>query len=285
MSCDEIQEVLLDLKLDDAHRRRLTESLNHLEQCADCRAAFADYDAIRNSIRVDSSEVEPIGGWESSGNEFLSLAVPTRPRRNWAFGLAIAASLLVAVGAFEFGRLADRHTEPGPLAIQAGPSTHDEAELQFAPSDLNHEVNAFHQISRDYDGKAGWMLVSKDASDVGLSDKDVAAGGQVLVLRLSVTSDGNEISTADVLVVPGQTADLTVPLEGENGLHYRIGTSTDEPTRLTLMLELRKPTGAEPLAALSTNLRMQPGQKRTAGELCTSSNRYVFKVGFAKAAI
>jgi len=100
----------------------------------------------------------------------------------------------------------------------------------------------------------------------------------VLLLRLTVTHGGQLASDADLLVIPGQTANLTVPMQGGQSLKYRIGTSADEPTRLTVWLEVSTPHGGEALGALSTNLDMDPGQKVTAGQLATTAGEYELKI-------
>jgi hypothetical protein len=156
---------------------------------------------------------------------------------------------------------------------------------RFVPAQLNHEVSAFDQVSKVFDGRASWMLVSDEASDVGVAPQVVSAAHQVLLLRLTLTLGGRIASEADLLVVPGQSANLTVPLAGENSLHYRIGTSADEPTHLSVVLEVNTPQGGQPLAGLSTNLRVEPGQNVTAGQLSTSDGEYELRIGFARAAL
>jgi hypothetical protein len=61
-------------------------------------------------------------------------------------------------------------------------------------------------------------------------------------------------------------------------LHYRIGTSAAELTRLTLGLDLKTPQGKEPLAVLATTVQVHPGQPLSAGKLTTSEGEYELKV-------
>jgi len=71
------------------------------------------------------------------------------------------------------------------------------------------------------------MLVSDEASDCGFGATRRGRGAaKVLLLRLRVTRGSAVLSNADLLVIPGQSANLTVPLKGGHSLHYRIGTST-----------------------------------------------------------
>jgi hypothetical protein len=52
-----------------------------------------------------------------------------------------------------------------------------------------------------------------------------------------------------------------------------------------VVLEVNTPQGGQPLAGLSTNLRVEPGQNVTAGQLSTSAGEYELKIGFARAAL
>jgi hypothetical protein len=140
-----------------------------------------------------------------------------------------------------------------------------------------------------YDGRAGWMMVSKDNSDVGITPAPVLPGKKVLLLRLDLWHGRDLVSDSDLLVLAGQTADLTVPLENDQSLHYRVGTARESaddaasPEHLNLMLELKTPSGHRPLAALSTTLQLHPDQKVTAGRLTTSAGEYELKIEFKEA--
>jgi hypothetical protein len=52
-----------------------------------------------------------------------------------------------------------------------------------------------------------------------------------------------------------------------------------------LWLDINTPRGGQPLAALATTLRVEPGQRLTAGQLSTSAGEYQLNVGFARAAL
>lgn len=86
MDCERVRQLLLDLGLTDADRRRVADALAHADACADCRRAFGDFDrvvaALRHGRGADESattgmaaqdeaaasvpaEAAPAGGWES----------------------------------------------------------------------------------------------------------------------------------------------------------------------------------------------------------------------------
>ncbi len=281
MTCESIRETLLELGWGAADRERAARALKHLETCAQCREAIGDFDVFRDAFDSPGDQATPQGGWDAFEDRLEARALATG--HSWRWPMAIAASVLIVAGAFEFGRLQGGRSAPASgLAMTGATSRPRESDASFTPGDITHEVSAFHEVSQVLEGRAGWILVSDRASDVGVADRAVDAD-KVLLLRFSLLAGGEKVSEADLVAIPGQTANLTVPLENGTSLHYRVGTSIDEPTHLSLWAEIRKPTGSEPLAALSTDLRLQSGEKRTAGELSTVSGKYVLNVGFARA--
>jgi hypothetical protein len=76
-----------------------------------------------------------------------------------------------------------------------------------------------------------------------------------------------------------------VPISGGQSISYQIGTYADDPSRLSLWVELQTPQGKQPLAALATTLRLQPQQKITAGKLVTSAGPYELDLAFTYAAL
>lgn len=284
MSCDDYQQFLLDTQWNSATRQATLEALRHVETCQACQEALKDFDRLGETLSTFKSDAVPREGWSAFERRVLS---PKRLSGSWRIfrAMAIAASLLIVGGlAFAIGRQSISKSPSGAPTAPNVQMTSDT--LRFAPQQLSHAVNAFTQVSQVFDERASWMLISRDASDVGVSQEPVANDARkVLLLRLVLLRSGKVASDADLLVIPGQVANLTVPLQPDQSLHYRVGTSTDEPTRLSLWLEVKTPTGGAPLAALSTNLRMQPGEKITAGQLSTSAGDYELNIGFARAAL
>ena len=283
MACEIFRETLLEIDLDERDRGRVAQALNHLEGCAACQEAFRDFDGIQSAIALTDRTVEPLEGWTRFKDQLASRVVKRSRIHAWYRPLGVAAAVLIVCGAFALGLSLPR-VGGRSIAVVTTEST-EEAGPHFTPGDIHHEVTAFRRVSEVYDGRAGWIWVSKGASDVGMAENNIGGAEKLLLLRLTVLAGDRQISQADLMVIPGQTANLTVPLEDGVALRYRVGTSTDEPTHLALWLEMRTPTGTEPLAALSASLRLQPGQKVTAGELSTTSGRYVLKVAFARASL
>jgi hypothetical protein len=277
MSCNPVRQFLIDAGWDAGQRRQAIEFLRHLEQCEACQSAVEDFDVLRAAL-APVQPPEPAGGWDAMRRRIAS-PIPRRGihhTRWFRGGLMIAASVLIASGVFWAGR---QTVTPPPVATIPVPT--EPAMASLSPSEVSHEVRAFRQVSKVYDGHAGWMMVSQDNSDVGVVSGPVSQSKHVLVLRLDLWQGKELVSNSDLLVLAGQKADLTVPLQNGQSLHYRIGTSTDEPTQLTVWLELKTPQGGEPLAALATNLQMRRGQKVTAGKFATSAGEYELKIDFA----
>ena len=289
MSCNATRQFLLDTGWDAGKRRQAAEFLRHLEQCEVCQSAMEDFDVLRGTL-LPVQPPEPAGGWDAMRRRIASPIPQQRLSSPHWFraGLMIAASVLVAVGVFWVGRqtvvpptivITPEGTRPNHVKV-SDPST-EPVEMPISQGDVSHEVQAFRQVSKVYDGHAGWMMVSQNSSDVGMVSDPASQSKRVLVLRLDLWHGKELVSNSDLLVLAGQKADLTVPLQSGQSLHYRIGTSTGEPTQLTLWLELKTPAGGEPLAALSTNVQMRRGQKLTAGKFATSAGEYELKIDFA----
>jgi hypothetical protein len=280
MPCDFARQALLEFGWNAATRQRAAQVLAHLETCSDCRQAVDDFDRLRESLET-SDESEPIGGWASFEARLSDAVKPQRSLRlRW---LAVAAAVLISASAFELGRWMEKPvTSPFALVTTAAQPV---TAPHFDPHEITQAVNAFDQVSKVFDGRASWMLVSRESSDVGVAPDAVDLGRKVLLLRLTVTRSGQPASDADLLVIPGQTANLTVPIRGGQSLKYRIGTSADEPTRLAVWMEVSTPHGGQAVGALSTTLNMDPGQKVTAGQLSTTAGEYELKIAFSRATL
>jgi hypothetical protein len=276
MSCEKVQQFLLDCDWDADQRRHALEILSHAQECPACRAALGQFDALRARLRIpETDRAVPDGGWGALGHR-LARASSHRPSRRW---LPVAWVAAVLVGALTTYIVDHRTTGPPALTDQ------EVAQLQFAPDDRTRNTKAFEQVSEFFDHRTNWLLVSDTASDMGVSAEPMVQPDHVLLLRLSMRHDHQVISNADLVIIPGQTANLTLPLSAQQSLHYRIGTSTGLPTQLALLVEIKAPSGSQPIAGLATTLQLQPDQQVSAGQLNTEAGPYDLTIVFAHAAL
>jgi hypothetical protein len=274
MDCQTSRQLLLDLGIDDAQRRNLQSALQHLEGCEGCRAAVHAFDDIAGTLKSDASGAIPPSGWQVF-EQSLATTIGPRPRRHsWPWALGIAASLLLAVGTYQLGRMAPSVPQ-GPAIAQAGSP-------EVTPADVAKDVGAFKEVSKVFDGRASWVLVSNEASDVGVSGQPLATSGQVRLLRLTMSQGNRVVSNADLLIIPGQTADLKIPVSGGKSLHYLISTTADGPAHVSIRFEVVAPSDHQPLATLATTLKVEPGAEFNAGQIATASGDYRLNVGYAQ---
>lgn len=284
MSCDYIRQALLDFGWDQAGRNRAAQVVQHLAECEACRTAAENYDWLREALSDDRSKSAlPPGGWDSFADRLLSAAAGSS-RRSWlSLGLGLAASLLiVGTSGFEIGRLTGPRTGVGPVppVVVEGQAP----EVHLTSQDIRRQVQAFGQMSTVFERRASWLLLCNGASDIGLMDGPVMGEKQLLLLRLAMSRNGAAVSIADLAIVPGQRAKLTIPLEHGRKLRYELGTSSGQPTRLTIWAEVQLPQGGQTVAALATDLHLEPNQRIRAGQLTTSAGAYELDIAFAQAA-
>lgn len=298
MNCQETRDTLVDFGWTGEERSRAAAAIQHLAECDACRAAAEDFERVERLLLSSRREDGvPVEGWEAFEDRLESTArhggrAAMRPRmfRFAQFGGALAASLLIAAVAYRLGL--SRGMGPVSVAPVERPAA------QFAPGEVSQQVRAFGEVSQVFDGRASWVVMANNASDLGLASQPVAARG-LLLLKLTMLRSGEAVSSADLVIVPGQSAELTVPMRDSPGqsLHYRVGTSRGEPTDLTLWAEVvrsgdgiaaglargGRPVGAEPVAALATTLQLGDEQRLTAGRLVTSAGAYELQIAFARA--
>ncbi len=301
MPCGHARQLLLDGGWSERERHDLAAALAHAADCPDCAAALAAFDEMRTAIDARHADAVPAGGWDAFADRLASTVsaagasptmTTTRLRRR---GTAAAACVVIGVAGFLAGRLGGP-ASPGLATngtgttspVEARPTTSKQTEARPhvptpTPGDVARGAAAFAQLSEVFDRRASWMLVSDAGSDVGLSSDVIPPARRLLVLRLTVLRGEAVVSSADLVIVPGRTADLTLPLGGGQELHYQIDTSADPPTRLSLWLELTTPRETRTLAALATNLNLRPGEGVSAGRFTTPAGPYELRVAFADA--
>jgi hypothetical protein len=283
MACETTRELLLGLDWNAADRGRVLQALRHLEQCEACRAAVEDFDRLRAAMKPAAPAAEPMGGWGAFERRIANSLVTHRSRAWWMPG-ALAASLLLAVVGWT---LYLQHAAPtgasGDRSVTAS-SDRRPGPIRFSEREIAERVQVFRGVSEVFDGQTSWVLVGDQEPELGLAPAALAPQRRVLLLRLTVSRDGDVLSQADLVIVPGQTAQLRVPFEHGQELHYRVGTSSEQPTRLSLWVDVRSGEGVgKTLAALATELRVEPGEVFAAGQFVTASGGYEVTAAFSEA--
>ena len=288
MLCDEARELLLNFEWDEEERARVERALGHIESCGRCRSVFHDYDDIRRVLRPSGVEAEPAGGWTAFEERLVRR--PVARRRRWFRLTYVAASVLLAgmIG-IVVGRVSapsQQVGQPGPIVSRpanGAAETPDRKLLAYSREEIEARTKAFESVSEVFDRQAGWILISDKGSDVGLSASPGAGSKNVLVLRL-VLSDGKRVaSQADLVIVPGETANATIPFEKGQQLRYCIGTSKGNSSKVTVWVEVQKaPGGGEWQAALAAELPVGGGEVMPAGRIVTSGGRYDLDVAISQ---
>jgi hypothetical protein len=312
MSCDEFRETVLEIATEEADRRRFSKALAHVDSCEQCQAALADFDQIAAVLKNDQNVPLPdftrkfdIGDISDIGRYLKVDTAPppqTEPiaarRRIFRIDpiIGLAAALLIGVGAFWVGQrsigqgsighgsmssrtaLADRGSSPAVTVGGEGSARN----FSIGSSELVHDAISFARVSRAVDNQAGWILASNSSDPSGISSSEeiglltdpMDTHRRVDVLRLTLLRETEVVSSVDLVIVTGQTADLTIKLSAGNSVHYRARISANGATRLNLLAEIHGSGDDQPVASLSTTLEMQPNGQVSAGELQTPSGRY-----------
>jgi hypothetical protein len=287
MQCNDVRQFLLDLDWTAAQRREAAGALAHLDQCAECRKAMAEFERVAEILKPVAQPPAPHGGWQAFEARLLGdTPIPHQRGRRIVPQLArLAAAFLLGVIVIEAYRAIA--TAPAPIPPRDVATNTNANAVPFTPEEVVHNAKAFDQVSQAFDHRASWVMFAKGASDVGLSEQPVAQHEtkRLLLLRLTMSRGVDVISSSDLMIVAGQTASLTVPLAQGQSLRYEIGTTIGKPPRLSLWAELRTPRRdvGETIGALATQLQLEPNQKISAGEFVTSSGAYRLRIGFSEA--
>jgi len=283
-SCDTAQQVLLDLDLDEPRRRQVAMSVTHVNHCAACRKSMKDCDRMRAALR-DESAATPRAGWDAYFQRLQSgLTARARPRPvfwRWIRPMAaVAASLLFVVGGFVWGSLRERQIAHAPKSVEPTVAA------SFSASDIARQVRAFGEIDQVFEGHTRWLLLTGGGADVALDDtaNSPGRGGKkgIMLLRLDLSRNGKVVSTADLVIVAGKTAEVHLPLMDGTSLRYRLATSALDPSRLGLRAELSSSGMTEPQASLATSLQLVPDRGIIAGPLIAPTGRYDVEILFAR---
>src|SRR4051812_16620742 len=151
MNCEHVREALADLGGGSAYRERLMVAVRHLDDCATCRAAVADYDRIAttlhesNPAEASAAWAVPECGWDAFESRLIATAAGQAPPRRirqaasrpsrlrWLRRAgAIAACLCLAAGGYFAGRV----TRPAVQAAHLPSTTVPSSNVMTAPTDI-----------------------------------------------------------------------------------------------------------------------------------------------------
>lgn len=274
MDCNHIRQNLLDRDWTVADIDAVRRMIAHLDACPACREAHQAYDRLRNLLHDDDEIPAPPSGWLAFQTDLRTPPVrKTVSRARWPLAMA-AAVVLLLIGysvAILVGNRANRFEE-APMA-----------DLRISREDATTHAAAFRQVADVFDHRTRWLMLSEHGSGMGISQEPLPPVRRLLLIRLVLKHDGSAATTSDVVIVPGQSAELRVPLADGLIVHYHLKTASTATSRLSVWAELAQSDGtAEPLAALATQLNVSPGQSTRAGELNTISGPYQLSVAFAQ---
>jgi len=268
--CESIRRELLELTWTAEQYQQAQRIVEHVEACAACRAAAADYQAIQTSLQATETS-EPKGGW-TAFEERLAAAASGRTQRPVRWGWSIAAGLLIGLAGLNAALLV-RNSRP-PAEAMPG---HGDAVVQVPPDMTDSTVaKAFVTVSSAFEGRANWVMLSDQSSELGLTD-DSSAGKELLILRLVVTRGGNAISQVHLAIVPGATARMTVPAKDGAQLEYVITTDAQDPQHIGVWMTLGdgKLAAMEGgLGSMATSLSIPYGQTSRTGQITTRDGTY-----------
>ncbi|NLX21278.1 MAG: hypothetical protein GXY55_06340 [Phycisphaerae bacterium] len=262
MECRHVQSELLEFDWSAAQRHRLTTLLTHLQTCETCQEAFEDFDRLRTLLGMPEAHPAPAEGWSAFEARLTGNPRFRRPRRS----IAIAASIVLIVAAGIL--LPFRRPSTAPAPAQDGP-------IALTRERIGEYVEVFREVSGVFNHQTQWVLLASDGCAMGLRDTPEADEDRLLVVRLTAMHDNTLVSTADVAILPGGSAELQVPVSDGLVLRYHLATERRELGRVQLNVEFERP-GSEAvlLAGLTGDLRTEPGQVLRAGEVATPLGLY-----------
>lgn len=195
--------------------------LAHLETCPACRSAVEEFDTLRDLLKPDP-QVQPDGGWEAF-EERTALSIGQRMHGSPPL-YALAACLLIGLVGLEIGRQfpARDSTHPQMVhqALPTAPAHPSSAPSVFTHNDIHTAVQTFRQVSQVFENQASWVLLSESKGDgVGVGHTSVRPDQPILLLRLVMFNDKSVVTSSDLVIIPGQPADLTLPVRDGKQLH------------------------------------------------------------------
>ncbi|MBN1909469.1 MAG: hypothetical protein JW818_07010 [Pirellulales bacterium] len=280
--CNALQREILDGDWDRARLDAARRILDHLDGCEACRAVLEEYDELRSLLKCPEApapiEPRPLRLNDVSPTEVSSKSAGQRRRGGPLWSVAMAVTLLIAAVGWSLFLQSRADRARMAQAPQGTPTkqTQSQPVAQVSQESIDQSVEVFGNVSNDFDGQAGWVLVSSDSAELGLRPAAADKPDKLMVLRLVLTHGDKVLSDADLVIVPGEAARFSVPLGPDRELLYEIAASDTESS---LLVELRRPDlPGEALAALATTRKADPGQIRDVGRLVANGDDYKLAV-------
>lgn len=258
--------------------------------------ALEQMDAIRQALGhgdQDDDLPEPPGGWPAFEDR-LARAAASRcgglggggsgPRLIMAWLGWVAAAAAIAVAALSWSHRLDDGVLPARSLTAAAAVP---VAMLPTPSELHDRLRMFREINRDFDHRTHWVAMADDHADLGLGQA-LEDPGRLIVMRLTLqTPEMSEpLSQVDLIIIAGQQAVVTVPLDSGMSATYRIDTMSagaDRRPAIAVWAELHgRGEHREIYAALAARLVHDAGRVQTVGQMVNKGRHYVLGIGFGQ---
>jgi len=155
------------------------------------------------------------------------------------------------------------------------------------PSELDERLRMFREVNSAFDHRTHWVAMANDHADLGLGQA-ISAPGRLIVMRLTLQGPDatGPTSQVDLIILAGQQAVVTVPLDNGLATTYRIDTQPadgDQRAKVGVWAEIH-PHGERQVvrAALAARVVYQAGHVQTVGQMVDKGQHYVLGLGFGE---
>lgn len=255
------------------------------------RAALEQIDAIRQALGhrdQDDNTPAPTGGWSAFEQRLAAVASSDcdtprhRPIVAWLGWAAAAAAIVVAALVWS------SRFDHAVLPTQPSATVHTQVQMLPTPSELDERLRMFREVNSAFDHRTHWVAMANDHADLGLGQA-INAPGRLIVIRLTLQRPyaTEPASQVDLIILAGQQAVVTVPLDNGLATTYRVDTQPaggDQRAKVGVWAEIH-PHGERQVvrAALAARVVYEAGHVQTVGQMVDKGQRYVLGVGFGEA--
>lgn len=143
---------------------------------------------------------------------------------------------------------------------------------------LKTQLAAFEQVSDFLNQRAAWLAVSSDIQDIGVSDRTLSPEF-LTQIRVTAMQDDQTVSTTDILLVPGEPAQLVAPLHHGRQVVY---TLMIDPERRDLSFSVRVENARNPSQSASIGTVVPLGKQSIipAGQVQLGESSYRLLLGY-----